>query len=415
VPAGSPAVGDPGVDAYPRHHVGGHADNSGSPPSNDLNYPYCPGGSVYPDLPPVPNYPPSADSYDLHTETIAVKNLLNVDGIRFIFTSFVQNFNDFSAVGVIIVAMIGVGLAEEAGLIGALIRKIVKIAPQASLTFIIVLAGMVSSVASDAGYLVLIPLGAVVYRSIGHNPIAGIAVAFAAVGAGFGVNFLITPVDGIVTEITNESIQLVNPEASISVTHNLYWGIGATLFVTIVITLVAELWVSRQLGTLDESEMSEEAAASAAALSPDAQAAEARGLRFASYGALAVIVLILALLLPPGAPLREPETGALFQDSPLMDSLIFVIMLLFLTAGWAYGLGAETIKTTNDAMAAISKSLAGLGGLIFIFVLIAQFLAYFNYSNIAQVTVVLIVLWTIFYVLWYVIGIPWGPNAPVHV
>jgi aminobenzoyl-glutamate transport protein len=113
--------------------------------------------------------------------------------------------------------------------------------------------------------------------------------------------------------------------------------------------------------------------------------------------------------------LREPETGALFQDSPLMDSLIFVIMLLFLTAGWAYGLGAETIKTTNDAMAAISKSLAGLGGLIFIFVLIAQFLAYFNYSNIAQVTVVLIVLWTIFYVLWYVIGIPWGPNAPVHV
>jgi aminobenzoyl-glutamate transport protein len=187
---------------------------------------------------------------------------------------------------------------------------------------------MVSNIASDAGYLVLIPLGAVVYRSIGRNPITGIAVAFAAVGTGFGVNFLITPVDGIVTEITNESIQLVNPTPSISITHNLYWGIGATLFVTIVITLVAELWVSRQLGRFDESEMTEEAAASAAALGPDAQAAEARGLRFTSYGALAVVALILALLLPPGAPLREPETGALFQDSPLMDSLIFVIMLL---------------------------------------------------------------------------------------
>jgi aminobenzoyl-glutamate transport protein len=138
-----------------------------------------------------------------------------------------------------------------------------------------------------------------------------------------------------------------------------------------VITLVAELWVTRQLGRFDESEMTEEAAASAAELSPDAQASESRGLRFASYGALAVVVLILALLLPPGAPLREPETGALFQDSPLMDSLIFIIMLLFLTAGWAYGRGAGMIKTTNDAMAAISKSLAGLGGLIFIFVLIA--------------------------------------------
>jgi aminobenzoyl-glutamate transport protein len=178
-------------------------------------------------------------------------------------------------------------------------------------------------------------------------------------------------VDGIVTEITNESLQLVNPKASISVTHNLYWGIAATIFVTIVITLVAELWVTRQLGRFDESEMTEEAAASAAELSPDAQASESRGLRFASYGALAVVVLILALLLPPGAPLREPETGALFQDSPLMDSLIFIIMLLFLTAGWSYGRGAGMIKTTNDAMAAISKSLAGLGGLIFIFVLIA--------------------------------------------
>jgi aminobenzoyl-glutamate transport protein len=401
--------------------------------------------------------------------------------------------------------MIGVGLAEEAGMIGALIRRIVKVAPPSTLTFIIVLAGMISSVASDAGYLVLVPLGAVVFRSIGRNPIAGIAAAFAGVSAGFGVNFLITPVDGIVTEITNESIHLVDPARSISVTHNLYWGIGATLFVTFVITAVTQFWVNRQLGTYDDGEITADAAASAEELGPEARAAEARGLRWALYGFLGVLAVVLVALLPPG-------------------SLIVIIMLIFLVSGWAYGRGSGTITTTNGAIAAITKSLAGLGGLIFIFVLIAQFLAYFNYSNIAQViavqlsdvlerasiptallliglvllvfvvdillpgvipkwsilapifiplflrlgvspetviagyrvgdgpvnvvtplmvylafvvlqvqrwrksagigtvvammlpyTLVLIVTWTAFYILWYVIGIPWGPNSVVHV
>jgi aminobenzoyl-glutamate transport protein len=486
------------------------------------NYPYYPGGSIVPDG-VTPAEPPPASAYVPHTETIAVKSLLSTDGIRFMFTSFVENFNNFSAVGVIIIAMIGVGLAEEAGMIGALIRRIVKVAPRSTLTFIIVLAGMISSVASDAGYLVLVPLGAVVFRSVGRNPIAGIAAAFAGVSAGFGVNFLITPVDGIVTEITNESIHLVDPTRTISVTHNLYWGIGATLFVTFMITLVAELWVGRQMGPFDDGEMTEDAAAATAALSPQAQAAEAKGLRWALFGLLGVVAVVLAALLPPGAPLRNPETGALFSDSPFMDSLIVIIMLIFLVAGWAYGRGARTITDTDGAIAAITKSLSGLGGLIFIFVLIAQFLAYFNYSNMAQViavqlsdvlerasiptallliglvllvfivdillpgvipkwsilapifiplflrlgvspetviagyrvgdgpvnvvtplmvylafvvlqvqrwrksagigtvvammlpyTVVLIVTWTAFYILWYVIGIPWGPNALVH-
>src|SRR5215831_13596475 len=172
-------------------HVTTEVSTPKPPTSTDPNYPYYPGGASVPNLPPIPPHP-TAPEYQMHTETIAVKNLLNVDGIRFIFTSFVQNFSDFSAMSVIIIAMIGVGLAEESGLIGAMIRAIVRVAPTATLTFIIVFVGMLSSIASDAGYLVLIPLGAVVFRSIGRNPIAGIAAAFAGVSAGFGVNFLIT-------------------------------------------------------------------------------------------------------------------------------------------------------------------------------------------------------------------------------
>ena len=106
---------------------------------------------------------------------------------------------------IILVVMIGVGLAEAAGLIAALIRKLVGVSSRGTLTFIIVLLGVISSIASDAGYLVLIPLGAAAFKSVGRNPLAGIAAAFAGVAAGFGVNFLITPLDGVLTEITNDA------------------------------------------------------------------------------------------------------------------------------------------------------------------------------------------------------------------
>ena len=127
------------------------------------------------------------------------------------FTSVVQNFMDFNAVGVIIVAMVGVGVAEEAGLVKALIRKLVLVSPRGALTYILVFVGIVSSIAADAGYLVLIPLAAAAFLSVGRHPLAGLAASFAGVAAVFGVNVLIKPLDGILTEITNDAIHLLNP------------------------------------------------------------------------------------------------------------------------------------------------------------------------------------------------------------
>jgi aminobenzoyl-glutamate transport protein len=107
-----------------------------------------------------------------------------------------------------------------------------------SLTFIIVLLGMISSIASDAGYLVLIPLGAAAFASVGRHPLAGIAAAFAGVAGGFGVNLLVTPTDAVLTEITNESIQLVDPTGSIDLTANLWFGIGSTIMLTVLLGMV---------------------------------------------------------------------------------------------------------------------------------------------------------------------------------
>ncbi len=144
--------------------------------------------------------------FTVSEQTFPVRNLLSGDGLQFFFSSFVDNFAGFSVVAVTLVAMAGVGVAEHAGMMGALIRKIVKVAPRWSLAFILIFVGVLSSVASDAGYLILIPLAAAAFLSVGRHPLAGMAAAFAGVGAIFSVNLLITPVDSMLTEITNEAL-----------------------------------------------------------------------------------------------------------------------------------------------------------------------------------------------------------------
>jgi len=343
------------------------------------------GGSIQPtDVGPTEPEPP--EDYKLETQTAKVKGLLTGEGVRYLFTSFVDNFRNFSAVAIILVVMIGVGLAEAAGLIGALIRKLVGVSSRGTLTFIIVLLGIISSIASDAGYLVLIPLGAAAFKSVGRNPLAGIAAAFAGVAAGFGVNFLITPLDGVLTEITNDAAGSGSNQ-HIDLAANLYFGIASTIFVAVVLTFITARLVEGRLGRYDPSEAGEgpQTADEAPEVTPEA---EARGLRYALWGTLAVLAGIALLTAIPGAPLRNPDTGKVIGDSPFMDSLIVIITLIFYVAGYLYGRAAGTIKGSADVLATITKSWATLASLLFLFLLIAQFIAYFNFSNIAEVLAV---------------------------
>jgi aminobenzoyl-glutamate transport protein len=461
--------------------------------------------------------------YEVATETIEAKSLLTGDGIRFIFTTAVQNFNDFGVVAVILVAMIGVGVAEEAGLIAALIRKMVQVAPAGAITFIIVLLGGISSVASDAGYLVLVPLGAAAFVSLGRHPLAGIAAAYAGVSCAFFVNILITPADGIITEVTNEIMGTAAPGvAPLNVTQNLYFSIGSTLFTAAVMTILTERYVEPRLGKWDAAERPADAPVDRVPEGDDL-ALESKGLRLSGIYTLVAVAIVAALTFIPSAPLRNPETGEIFGSSPFMSSLLFIISMLFLAAGLGYGKGAKTLTGSTNVINAIVKTFNGLGGLIFLMLLIAQFIAYFNYSNISRLaatsladllgqanigplplligfillvfvidiimpgvipkwaiiapifiplfynlgiapqtviaayragdgpvnvitplmvylpfiilvcqryrrsagmgtvvsmmmpyTVVVLVTWTLFFIGWYLIGIPWGPGAPVH-
>lgn len=341
------------------------------------------GGTSYPSLDHDPEE--AIPEYEIRTETIEVKSLLNGDGIRYIFTTAVQNFNDFGVVAVILVAMIGVGVAEEAGLIAALIRKMVQVAPAGAITFIIVLLGGISSVASDAGYLVLIPLGAAAFASLGRNPLVGIAAAYAGVSASFFVNILITPADGIITEVTNEIMAGVAPDAEpLNVTHNLYFAIVSTLFTALVMTILTERYIEPRAGKWDPSERPADAPVDHVPAG-DELAHESRGLRMSGIYTLVAITIVSALTFLPGAPLRNPETGEIFGNSPFMSSLLFIISMLFLAAGLGYGTGSGSLTGSTNVINAIIKTFNGLGGLIFLMLLIAQFIAFFNYSNISNV------------------------------
>lgn len=332
------------------------------------------------------------ETHEAESVTTAVNSLLSADGIRFICTSVVPNFVNFGPVGIILVAMIGVGLAERAGLIAALIRKIVMVAPPQAMTAIIVTLGVLSSIASDAGYLVLIPLGAAAFHSMGKHPLAGLAAAFAGVAAAFGVNFLVKPIDGILAEMTNDAIHIVDPARSIELTANFYFGIVSSLLLIAVITVVTSRIVEPRLGKYEPDEPApdreEPKVESPAGDSEGLSAQESRGLLFALYALVGVVLVLGLLTLPAGAALRNPETGALLGRSPFMDSLVFLIMLAFLVTGVAYGLGAETIKKADDAIDAITQTFADLGGLLFLFFVISQFVAYFNFSNIGTIVAV---------------------------
>ena len=339
-----------------------------------------------------------ADGYegDWHLEevTIPINGLLSVEGIRFIFTSFVPNFAGFGVVAVTFVALMGAGVAEASGLMAALIRLLVGASPRRLLACILIFVGVLSSIASDAGYLILVPLGAAAFASVGRHPLAGMAACFAGVGAIFTVNPILGPIDAMITEITNEALGATTA-APLTIVANWFFSIVSSIVLAVVAAVVTERIVEPRLGAYrpevssgpDGISIEDEADA------VDDPAAEKRGLRYALFGFLGFLALILLFTVPEGAPLRDPETGDIIGTTPFMDSLLFIIAMFFLIAGIAYGRGAGTFRSANDVIAAVTKTFAGLAGLVFMLLMISQFIAYFNYSNLPSVLAIALAEW----------------------
>ncbi|MGC4152127.1 MAG: AbgT family transporter [Propionicimonas sp.] len=330
----------------------------------------------------VTGQPAEVPEYVISEQEFDVQNLLSIEGVRFFFSSFVDNFAGFGVVAVVLIAMAGVGVAEHAGMMGALIRRVVTVAPPRWLAFILIFVGVLSSVATDAGYLILVPLAAAAFLTVGRNPLAGLAAAFASVGAIFAVNLLITPSDSMLTEITNEVLTSAGM-APIEVTQNFYFAIASSILMAVVAWAVTVSITEKRLGPYNKADLT--VAEDKDEIDHDG---EKRGLKFSFWALVGYIAVIALLTAPPGAPLRDPETGAIIGATPFMASLVFIISLAFLVCGVAYGAGAGTLRGGSAAVGAIGKTFASLGGLLVMFLMIAQFIALFNWTNLPVVAAV---------------------------
>lgn len=311
-------------------------------------------------------------------ETVAAVNLLSAAGIRRIATGLVDNFAAFPPLGTVLVAMIGIGVAERSGLIASALRALVAAVPARLLAATLVFAGVMSSMAADAGYVVLTPLGAVLFAGTGRHPIAGLAAAFAGVSGGFGANLLLTSLDPLLAGLTQPAAQLVDPGYVVQPTANYYFMAASVALVTAVGTFVNARFVEPRLGPW----RSDAAAGDGAfgALAP----VERRGLVAAAIAFLAVAIATLALVLPAGAPLRA-EDGSL---APFYESLVALIFVAFLVPGLAYGLVARRIRSDREAVAMIGETLATMGPYVALAFVAAQFVAWFGWSNLGLILAV---------------------------
>lgn len=309
--------------------------------------------------------------------TASVVSLLTPEGIRYMFTSAVSNFTSFAPLGTVLVALLGVGVAEGTGLIGTLLTKLVTSTPKRLITVVVVFAGVMSSIASDAGYVVLVPLGAIVFLSFGRHPMAGLAAAFAGVSGGYSANLLAGPTDALLAGISTEGAKLFSDTAFVGAADNWYFIIVSTFVITIIGTIVTEKIVEPKLGEYKGDEK---------ATISEITSEQKRGLKFAGISALIFIVLIGMSLLPNGV-LRNPETNEILK-SPFMDSIVLIIALLFFIPGVAYGVGCKTVKNDKDVINLMGKSMSTMGGYIVLVFFAAQFVQYFSYTNIGIVIAV---------------------------
>lgn len=321
-------------------------------------------------------------AYKIEQQTVSARSLLTTDGVRFMYVSLIPSFMGFTAVGLMIAAMVGAGVAEASGLVNTLIRKLVLLSPRWALIYILALVGILSSIAADAGYLVLIPLAGTAFLSVGRHPIAGLALAFAAVAGAFTVNMLIKPLDAVLVEFTNDAIALVDPEMSIGLASNLWFSIASVVLLTLIVAVVTERIIEPRLGSYQPDQAGD---GGVGEKSGPLSADESQGLLFAGLVLVGVLGVLGLLTLPSGAPLRDPETDVLIGNSPFMNGLIAVIMVLFLATGAAYGYGAKTITSVTDIIKAMEKAMSGLGSLILLFLVLSQFIAYFNYTNMGTI------------------------------
>ncbi len=304
-------------------------------------------------------------------------NLVSREGLHWILEHTVKNYTGFAPLGTVLVALLGIGVAEKSGLMATVLRLLVHTAPRRLLTFVIVLAGVMSNMASDVGYVLLVPLGAIIFLSIGRHPIAGLAAAFAGVSGGFSANLLLGTIDPLLAGITQEAARIIDVEYTITPACNYYFMFVSTFLIAALGTWVTEKIVVPRLGDYEGKKEQDDD------LQP-LTADEKKGLWWAGGVNLILIAVVVWGLVPADGFLRNIETGSVLH-SPFMHGIVTFIFLGGLLAGMAYGFAAGTFKSDSDVVDGMKESMQTLGLFLVLVFFAAQFVAYFKYTNLGMI------------------------------
>jgi aminobenzoyl-glutamate transport protein len=312
-------------------------------------------------------------------EIVQPVSLLTIAGLHRMITSAVTNFTGFAPLGTVLVAMIGIGVAEGSGLIGTALRLLVLSAPQRLLTPILVFAGVMSNTGGEVGYVLLVPLAAMIFLAAGRHPIAGLAAAFAGVSGGYSANLLLGTLDPLIAGLTEEAARIVDPAYTVNPACNYYFLAASVFVITACGTWVTERLVVPRLGAYGGAAVAD----TIATLSAE----ERRGLRYTLYAALGLAAVILVGILPSNGFLREIGTGSVLH-SPFLRGVVFFIFLGGTVLGIAYGIGARTIRSDADVVKGMGGALETLGIYLVLVFFAAQFVAYFNWTNLGLILAV---------------------------
>ncbi len=309
------------------------------------------------------------------TERIKAINLLDAEGIRRIMTNMVDVFAQFPPLGLVLAVMLGIGVAERSGLITVALKIFVSKVPNSLITFSVVVAGMFSSVAVDAGYVVLIPLGAAIFMGMGRHPIAGLAAAFAGVSGGFGANVIPTGLDPLIASFTQPAAQIIDPTYTVNPLSNFYLLAASVPLVGLAGTWVTEKIIVPRLGSYEGDSVYEE---------DEISPLEKKGLKWALVSIALFLGLIALAIIPQNGVLRDVD-GSL---NPFYNSIVPLMLILFFIAGLVYGIITKSIKGDKDVAKMTGDSMATMGGYIVLAFVAAQFVAYFNWSNLGLIVAV---------------------------
>ncbi len=308
-------------------------------------------------------------------ETITTINLLSKGGLHRILLEMVDNYTSFAPLGIVMVALLGIGIAESSGLISAAIRFLVSKAPSGMLTFVVVLAGIISNIASDLGYVLIIPLGGIIFYSVGRHPIAGIAAAFAGVSGGFSANLLIGTIDPLLAGLSTEAAGIIDSDYYVLPTANYYFMMVSTIMLAFAGTWVTHRFVEPKLGKYKGDVPRE-------SLEP-LSLKEKKGLKWVAGISLVVVAVIAAGLIPENGILRG--TGGSLFNSPVLKGFIAVLFVVSAILGILFGAITGTFKNDTDVVKGMVDNFKALAAFLVLVFFAAQFVAFFKWSNLGLI------------------------------